>query len=294
MKQMLLLAVVVLLFLGVQGCEKTTTETVPAETLSPPLGLKSITGDEKVTLLWYTSNYESNFNGYEIYMLDSLYSDITAPEEIPSGFAKVASLSRINPCNTIQSATVHGLENGTTYSFLVVAAKDNWAKISQPSNIINDTPRPETSEIDCDTIWASSIYINKSGYELSDFSVTDMSDIHLPDYNTDDGEGDFICERLNFEGGVEYRLWLAGTNNGGMMDLGYMQDWNDADVAPNIGYAETGYSLTAIPGHVYAIQTGEDHYGKIQVIDLAVGAGWLSFKACYQTQAGNREYKIRP
>ena len=294
MKQAFLLAVLVLLFLCLQGCEKTTTKTVPAETLSPPLGLKSVTGDAKITLFWYTSNYESDFNGYEIYKLDSYYSDATAPEEIPSGFAKVASLPKNSPCNTVQSTTVHGLQNGTTYSFLVVAAKDNWTKVSQPSNIINDTPRPETSEFDYDTIWASSIYISESGYELSDFSVTDMSDINLPDYNTDDGEGDFICERLNFEGGVEYRLWLAGTNNGGVMDLGYMRDWDDADVAPDTGYAKTGYSLTAIPGHVYAIKTGDNHYGKIQVIALDVGAGWLSFKACYQTQAGNRQYKIRP
>jgi hypothetical protein len=292
MKQTFLLVLVVLLFLGVQGCEKKTTETVPAETLSPPLGLKSITGHEKITLLWYTSNYESDFNGYEIHKLDTLYSDPTAPDEIPSGFTEVASLPRSSPSNTIQSTTLHGLTNGTTYSFLVVAT-NNKGKISQPSNIINDTPRPETFEGDYDTLW-SNTYIERCGYELSNFDTTDMSDIHTPEYYTDDGEGDIICEKINFGGGVEPRLWLAGTNNGGIMDLGYMRDWDDADVAPDTGYAKTGYSLTAIPGHVYAIKTGDNYYGKIQVIEVNVYAEWLSLKACYQTQAGNRQYRIRP
>lgn len=49
MKQTLMLAAVVLLFLGVQGCDSTVTKSVTAESLSPPLGLKSITGHEEIT-----------------------------------------------------------------------------------------------------------------------------------------------------------------------------------------------------------------------------------------------------
>ena len=295
MKRTFLVVLMVLLFLGIQGCEKKTTETVPAETLSPPLGLKSITGNGQITLLWYTSNYESDLDGYEIYKVDSLYSEDTAPEEVPSEFEKVASLPKSSPCNTIQSTTVYDLANGITYSFLVVAAKDNWAKISQPSNIINDTPRRETIESVHDTlIWASSIKIWECGYELSTFSVTDMTGINTSDYSTPSDTGDFICELIDFPGGMGERLWLAGTNNGGIMDLGYMQDWNDADIAPQAGYAQTGYSLTAIPGHVYAIKTGDNHYGKIQISQVNIGARWLSFKACYQGQKDNRQYKIRP
>ena len=103
MKHAFLLAVVVLLFLGVQGCEKKTTEVVSAENLSPPVGLRSITGHTKITLLWYTSNYESNFDGYEIWRMDSLYSGSPTPQEIPSGFEMVASISKNSPCNTLQS-----------------------------------------------------------------------------------------------------------------------------------------------------------------------------------------------
>jgi hypothetical protein len=294
MKQTLLIALVLILALWLQGCDETINKIVSPEKLSPPLGLKSITGDEEITLLWYTSNYESDLSGYFVYQYIGSYSTTSVPEDIPSSFTKVDSLTKSSPSNTIQSRTITGLENGTTYSFLVVAVKNDWSEQSQPSNIINDTPRKETQPGSSDTIWASSVLKSKSGYEFLDFSVSNMNDIHTPGYYTDDGEGDFICERINFEGGVEERLWLAGTNNGGVMDLGYMQDWNDADMAPSSGYAATGYSLTAIPGHVYAVKTGDNHYGKIQVINLNVDAGWVSFKACYQTQAGNRQYKPKP
>jgi hypothetical protein len=294
MKQVMLIALAVLMSLWMQGCDQKSTEVVSPEKLSPPLGLKSITGDGEITLLWFTSNYESDLSGYMIYEYNGTYPSTSAPEEIPSGFTKIDSLSKSNPSNTIQSLTITGLQNGTTYSFLVVAVMDSWSKESHPSNIINDTPREETQAGSSDTIWASSVHKDKSGYELSDFSVSDMNDINTSNYSTTDGEGDFICEKINFQGGVAYRLWLAGTNNGGVMDLGYMQEWNDADLAPSAGYAATGYSLTAIPGHVYAVKTGDNHYGKIQVIDMDVDAGWVSFKACYQTQAGNRQYKPKP
>lgn len=140
MKQIILIAVAVLLFMGIQGCDQKTTEVVSPENLSPPLGLKSITGDGEITLLWFTSNYESDLSGYEIYKYTGQYPSTSAPQEIPSGFTKTDSLSKSNPSNTIQSRTISGLQNGTTYSFLVVAAKDSWSKQSQPSNIINDTP----------------------------------------------------------------------------------------------------------------------------------------------------------
>jgi len=292
MKHAFLLAVVVLLFLGVQGCGEKTTEVVSAENLSPPVGLRSITGDGEITLLWYTSNHETNFNGYEIYRMDSLYSGSTTPQEIPSGFENPAPIPKSGSCNTLQSYPQGGLQNGTTYSFLVVATNSK-NEISQPSNIINDTPRLETPEENYATLDTGDLSMClRCAYELSDFSVIDTS--FIDNYNTEDSVGDLVLEKLNFPGGVGDRLWLAGLNGGGIMDLGFMSDWNDADIAPDTGYAPTGYSVFAIVGHVYAIKTGDNHYGKIQVINLHVGAGRLKFKACYQTKEGEPQYKIRP
>ena len=92
----------------------------------------------------------------------------------------------------------------------------------------------------------------------------------------------------NFES-TEYKCY------GQIQDLGYMSDWDEADVAPASGYFPSGYSVQAIEGHVYAVKTGSPrNYGKIHVLEVNITDAWVSFKACYQTDPGNREYKIKP
>lgn len=290
MKRLVLLMLILSTLILIQGCEEKVTKVLNPEKLSPPLGLKSVTGDSLVTLIWYTSNYEGDLDGYLIYKYVGVYSNSDPKENIPSGFSVAETLKITGSSHTQVSKTVSGLSNGEDYSFLVVAARDNWTEISHTSNVIFDTPRPETAKYD--TIYASSVNIFKSGYELSDFTLADMVDINVSNYSTTDSIGDFICEK--FDPGAGYRLWIAGTNNGQLMDLGFMQDWDDADYAPASGYASTGFSLTCLIGHVYAIKTGDNHYGKIQITDVRVPDGWIMFKACYQTDAENREYKLNP
>ena len=290
MKRLVLLMLILSTLILIQGCEEKVTELLNPEKLSPPLGLKSVTGDSLVTLIWYTSNYEGDLDGYLVYQYEGIYSNLDPKENIPSGFSVAETLKITGSSHTQISKTVSGLSNGQSYSFLVVAARDSWTEISHTSNVIFDTPRPETAKYD--TIYASSVDIFKSGYELSDFTLADMVDINVSNYSTTDGIGDFICEK--FDPGAGYRLWIAGTNNGQLMDVGFMQDWDDADYAPASGYASTGFSLTCLIGHVYAIKTGDNHYGKIQIVDLSVPDGWIKFKACYQRDAENREYKPNP
>lgn len=55
-----------LILLLVAGCSEKKEIIAPSQ-LPPPLGLNSITGDEKVTLFWWCSNYEDDLNGYRIY-----------------------------------------------------------------------------------------------------------------------------------------------------------------------------------------------------------------------------------
>lgn len=294
MKHLAFLLIFLFIFLLLLGCEDKITEVISPEELSPPLGLKSVTGDQKVTLIWYTSNFESDLDGYLIYRYDDSYSNLDPKEDIPSVFLSTdpETLEVSGGSHTQRTKTILGLTNGQTYSFLVVAAKDDWTEISHTSNIVRDTPRPETGPTEYATVYAYAVNSDSSGYELSDFSVSDMTGINIGDYSTTSGIGDIICERIALAAGT--RLWIAGTNGAVTMDLGYMSDWNSADVAPQSGYANTGYSLTALLGHVYAIKTGNNHYGKIQIVDMNVSSGWISFKACYQPQAGNREYRTRP
>jgi hypothetical protein len=293
MRRLALLLILVFALTLVQGCEDKITKVLSPEKLSPPLGLKSVTGDESVFLFWYTSNYEGDLDGYFIYQYQGAYSTSTVPEDIPAVFVKVDSISVSPPSNQIKSKMIGSLSNGITYSFLVVAAKDNWTEVSQPSNIIQDTPREESATYD--KIYGYAQNKEESGYELSDFTVTDLTGLNTTTYTTSSGIGDIICEKFAPRLGAD-RVWLAGCNWGQIQDLGYMSDWDDADVAPSTGYFPSGYSVQAIEGHVYAIKTGDSpaHYGKIHVLEVSIPNAWVSFKACYQTDPGNRQYKIKP
>jgi hypothetical protein len=283
MKHAIIISLVALLPL-VMGCGDDITEILEPEDLAPPLGLYSITGDQEVTLAWWCSNFEDDLLGYKIYWREG--GTAQDPQStLPASFAAVDSFEVSAPSRGILSRTIAGLQNGTTYSFLVVAARDEWNEISVTSNIIVDAPRPETG-VDA-TIEARQIDPSDAGYELSDFTVVDTSDLD-GNYDTSTG-GDIMAER--FDPGAGSRLWLDGINGAVIQDIGYMQDWQDADVAPADGYVETGHSIEAILGHVYAIRTADNRYGKIQVTGLNVSGGTIDFKAAFQTQAGNPDYK---
>jgi hypothetical protein len=271
--------------IGLIGCGDDVTEILSPEELSPPLGLRSITGDASVTLFWWCSNYGDDLVGYKVYMAEGSLAG-NPQENVPSAFAVVDSLVVDPPCHSTRSIEIDGLVNGTTYSFLVVAVEDDdWNEISHTSNIVEDTPRAETA-VDV-TLYAYQSDPTQAGLELLDFSVVDCSDIL--DYNTVSGFGDIMIERFNPGAGM--RAWIDGINDGWIQDLGYMADWDGADEAPGQGYAAAGHSIEALLGHVYAIWTGTDHFGKIQVLDIDEDFNWVRVKAAYQPAQGEPEYK---
>ncbi|MBU1699354.1 MAG: hypothetical protein KJ970_20255 [Candidatus Eisenbacteria bacterium] len=282
----LLMMVVLLMMVGFMGCDDTTTTVVAPEDLAPPLGLYSITGDEEVTLFWWCSNYD-DLVGYKVYFISGPYGGGADPrEEVPNGFEVVDSLSVTPPCSELKSIVIDGLTNGETYHFLVVAAKDNWSDISYTSNIIADTPRPESGTTI--TLYAKQAEPTLAGLEVSSFERVDCTSLDS-NYDTPGGSGDIMVERFNPGAGV--RAWIDGINSGWIQDIGYMQDWDDADEAPETGYADAGHSIEALMGHVYAIWTGDNHFAKIQVTDIEPSFEWIKVKAAYQPAVGEREYK---
>ncbi len=265
------------------GCGDDEVTTVEPEDLSPPLGLLSITGDGAVTLSWWCSNFEGELVGYVVYMYEGAMGGDPV-QEVPVGFTAVDSVEWDGDCNGRVTRAIGGLTNGTTYSFLVVAAKDGWSDISHTSNIIEDTPRPETATTF--TLYAKQVDATEAGFEMSPFGVVDCTGI---DVNYDNAAGgDVMCERFNPGAGT--RLWVDGINEAMIQDVGYLADWDDADMAPSAGYADTGHSVEALWGHVYAVKTPGNHYAKIQIMDMDVDAGWIEIKAAYQTQLDNRQY----
>ncbi len=284
MRILILLGCVAALGLVLAGC--TTEETVvEPEELNPPLGLHSVTGDGSVVLIWYTSNFEADFEGYDVYVAEG---NLAGPsvQDIPAAFEETPVNDPAIP-KTAQDTTLYevtGLDNGTTYSFLVVAVTED-GYISYTSNIVEDTPRPEVMNVE---LTDQNAEPNTSALVLADFSVVACG----AGYDTD---GDVVCE--SFDAGAGQRAGLVGVNGAVVQDLGFMTTWDLADEAPPDGYVVSLHSVEAVEGHVYAVWTADDHYAKLFVAERdSVGPynQKLTLYAAYQTDDGNPEYAPGP
>lgn len=288
------LIIMICAFFFCDKAEKIFT-TIEKSKLAPPLGLQSITQNEQVTLFWYTSNYEKDFGGYFILQAEGDYTYLSSDTSISSVFLKTDSVEFSISSDDVVSQTITGLTNGTTYSFTVVSYnKKDKSKISYPSNIIKDTPRPEIETITIKSASTSDVTgdDSKAGFDFDTFDVVTVPAI-LGDYNTTDGIVDIVNEAFDPSGVDNIRLWFSGMNGAGLQDLGYMSNLDESNMAPDEGYSTTGESIAVLLGHVYAVKTGNDHYGKLIVtkIDGPNEDYGVTFNAAFQTQTGNRNYK---
>jgi hypothetical protein len=269
------------------GCDTDSTTVVGPGDLNPPLGLWSVTGDGEVDLAWYTSNYESDLDGYVVYFYEGAYGDLDSQSSIPAVFDSLGSLFVTSPSGEVQSVTVTGLTNGDNYSFLIVAAKDDWSEISHTSNIVVDTPRPDVT----------SLVLKDQNLLQGDcalkFSVT-APYIQV----VDDTDPSAAVMFESFNAGAGKRSGLVGVaGRAQVQDLGFMSDWDTADHAPTDGYPAADFSVTAIANHVYAVKTSAGHYAKIYVQGITgnpednsdVATVW----AAYQTDPNNPELAPR-
>jgi hypothetical protein len=84
-------------------------------------------------------------------------------------------------------------------------------------------------------------------------------------------------------------------NGAGLQDLGYMENLDKADIAPDQGYSLEGKSIAVLLGHVFAVKTGSNKYGKIIVTAIGTSPDYsITFNAAFQTLEGNRNYKVVP
>lgn len=270
--------------------EKVTTDK---EKLSPPLGLHSVTGNNTVSLFWYTSNYETTFQGYYIFQATGDLTGQSSDSSLSAAFTLVDSVSLSGNSDALVNKTLEGLTNGQTYSFAVVSYAYWGEQISFPSNIIKDTPRPEITSITIKS--ASTLQVTgddtQAGFDFNSFTVVEVP---ASGYTNDNGS-DIVNEAFDPGKGTNIRSWFSGMNGGGLQDLGYMSDLSGADIAPAEGYSDEGKSIAVLPGHVYAIKTGDNHYGKLIVTNIGGAPDYaVSFNAAFQMQAGNKNYKALP
>lgn len=263
------------------------------EKLSPPLGLRSVTGNGQVALFWYTSNYEEAFQGYYIFQASGDLTGQTSDSALTTAFAVVDSVSFSGASDGLVSKTIQNLTNGQTYSFALVAYAYWGEQISYPSNVIKDTPRPEITSITLKSASTGQVSGNDSqaGFDFNTFTVVQVP----PTGYTSTNGADIINEAFDPSSAGNIRPWISGMNGGGLQDLGYMTNLNEADVAPSDGYSEEGKSIAVLPGHVYAVKTGDNHYGKLIITNIGGAPDYaITFNAAFQMQAGNRNYKPIP
>lgn len=263
------------------------------EKLSPPLGLRSVTGNGQVSLFFFTSNYEPAFQGYYIFQASGDLTSETGDSSLSSNFKIVDSLQVYGYSDGLVSKIITGLTNGQTYSFAVAAYAYFGEQISFPSNVIKDTPRPEINSVVLKSASTMQVAGNdaQAGFDFNTFKVVSVPAVGY----TNDNGADIINEAFDPSSAGNIRCWLAGMNGGGLQDLGYMADLNDADIAPAAGYSEEGKSIAVLLGHVYAVKTGDNHYAKILITNIGGAPDYaITFNAAFQMQAGNRNYKPVP
>jgi hypothetical protein len=293
------LIVIPALLLLACGAADTIFKTLEKSKLAPPLGLESITQNGQVTLLWYTSNYEKDFGGYFIFQAEGNLEDASPDSALSNVFVKVDSVpindaSGTNFSNGVVTKVRSGLTNGKTYSFAIVAYnKKNMKKISYPSNIITDTPRPEISTVTIKSAKTAQVVGNnaQAGFDFDSFTVVEVP---VSVYTSTNG-ADIVNEAFDPSKGTDIRLWLAGMNGAGIQDLGYMENLDKSDVAPLFGYSQQGKSIAVTLGHVFAIKTGGNKFGKIIITSIGDSPDYaLTFNAAFQTLEGNQNYKVVP
>ncbi len=277
---------------GFGGCDETGTSTVGEDELAPPLGLTSITGNREVTLIWYTSNFESGFEGYIVYQRNGDYeTDRSSP--LPTGFVEVDRMP-LGQSGTQQSVLVQDLENGTTFSFAICAYRDGGNEVSLASNIVADTPRPEITSVTLTSASTGDVSGNDAtaGFDFAGFAIESVPlDLSGSNYTNNSGT-DVVHEAFDpGQANLNIRSWLAGMNGGGVQDLGWMGNLDGSSEAPPEGYADSGESVLLTVGHVYAVRTGDGHYGKLIVTSVqGAPAHLVTFNAAYQTKPDEPNY----
>lgn len=259
------------------GCDDDSPTVADVEDLAPPLGLTSVTGNGAVTLHWQASNFGEDRDGFHVYQAVGVQPS-TPDESIPAAFGTtpVTSLTTSQGSGSF-SVPVSGLTNGTTYSFLIVAHKDDGDKLSRPSNVVSDTPRRESATLDLTNGAGNVRYLDLG---------TDP-----PSSSTSGTGADILCQ--SFNAGAGDRPGMVGQNGARIQDLGFVSNWNQIDEAPaGAGsYPSATHSVEVLDGHVYAVFTGDNHYAKIWITALHSTDFGYSCRAAYQSQVGNNELK---
>lgn len=233
------------------GCDITDHNPHDSAPLTPPTGVYSVNGDNRVDIYWDLSR-NKNVSGYNVY-----YSY--------SYDGKYTLLGSTQSDHFIDD----GAKNGDTYFYAVTAYDYDGNESDLSRESVQNTPRPEGFS---QVIYDYRNYPNTSGYEFSSVSI-------LP---YDSKNTDFFFE--NYQGKFYLDVW----NDSDIMDLGPTRDIYDIQAAPSSGWSSTK-DVEAIVGHTYVIWTFDNHFAKVRISNITNER--VTFDWAYQTVEGNKLLK---
>jgi len=242
---------------------------------SAPRGLYSITGDDRVTLVWL-ANPEPDVARYEVWWSTAYEGTYELIRSVPA-------------CGDCYWMDFHDNDavNGETYFYAVSAVDHAGNESALSGEFVWDTPREDGRA----TIGNALV---PSEYAWAGFDL----DAHAP-VAADDGRAHFF---YTFEASAGGFLWAGSDVPGGqglneIQDMGYTADFDEIDFAPdNRGWSPSG-TAEPIAGHTYVLLTSEDYYAKIRIDEDWEEGEALSFRWAYQdAEPFNRQlaYPVAP
>jgi len=258
---LLTLVIIFITLTAIYGCDTTTRNSCEPDVIyscdddTPPAiprGVRSITGDEKVTVEWYP-NGEHDLAGYSVWrsrddrdfdLLDEVSADTT-------------------------SYVDRDVENGETYYYAVAAfdKEGNESELSVES--VDDTPRPEGTI----TLFDYTLTPDESGF-----------DFDRPERGAIPWDASYTDIYFGFDEEVNV-FYMYSDNDTEMQDMGYRDDADELDESPGKGF--TTLFVEMLEGHVYVCYTPDGHYAKIWVIEITGDS--ITFDWAYQTDGENPE-----
>ncbi|UCC43278.1 MAG: hypothetical protein JSU65_09015 [Candidatus Zixiibacteriota bacterium] len=274
MKKITILLVTIAAMFGLFGCEDNDDIILVDHDPAPlaPQGVFSITGDERVTIVW-NGLYEDDIVEYVVGWNDELLGEYFE-------VGRVSAFPR--PDDNRYGFVDTDVDNGTTY-FYAVWAIDAAGQVSEASlEAVFDTPRPEGN------VTLYSLFF-QPGASAFDFDTENI----LP---WDAFNGDVYVDHawlINLPDSQLIFFLNSSDDMTDIQDLGYTEDFDEIDWAPAEGWSDLRY-YELIAGHTYVIWTHDYHYAKMRVTDLSRASGWVNFDWAYQTAdatdtLGNRE-----
>lgn len=236
------------------GCSVSTIDSDPPGT---PTGLRSITGDEMITLLWHP-NSEKDLKDYLVYRN-------TDGSNRYERIAVVSKDSYYKDTGLIYYVDTN-VSNGQTYYYAVSARDTSGNESPLSKEDVFDTPRLERKGI---VLYEVDEDPGHGGLDISTQTVRRYNDprVHLYfDYDPETGG-----------------YFLNVTSGNYIQDMGWTDSLYDIDLSPVDGWSNLGYA-EAIEGHTYCIWTSEDRYAKVRL--TKVTRKYVVLDCAYQPAKG--------